>query len=29
MPHWRKRPETAERLRSRIEAVIDYGIAHE
>ncbi|MBD9636104.1 integrase arm-type DNA-binding domain-containing protein [Ensifer sp. ENS07] len=29
MPHWTERPETAERLRARIQAVIDYGIAHE
>lgn len=29
MPHWQERPETADRLRSRIQAVIDYGIAHE
>ncbi|SKA28353.1 tyrosine-type recombinase/integrase [Consotaella salsifontis] len=28
LPHWQKRPETADRLRSRIQAVIDYGIAH-
>lgn len=27
-PHWRVRPVTADRLRSRIQAVIDYGIAH-
>ena len=27
-PHWHARPETADRLRSRIQAVIDYGIAH-
>lgn len=27
-PHWQDRPETADRLRSRIQAVIDYGIAH-
>ncbi|MER8810460.1 tyrosine-type recombinase/integrase [Mesorhizobium australicum] len=27
--HWQERPETADRLRSRIQAVIDYGIAHE
>ncbi len=26
-PHWQERPETADRLRSRIQAVIDYGIA--
>lgn len=29
MLHWTERPETAERLRARIQAVIDYGIAHE
>ncbi|TPJ11429.1 DUF4102 domain-containing protein [Mesorhizobium sp. B2-7-3] len=29
LPHWQKRPETADRLRSRIQAVIDYAIAHE
>lgn len=29
MPHWTERPETADRLRSRIQAVLDYGIAHE
>lgn len=29
MPHWSERPETADRLRSRIMAVIDYAIAHE
>lgn len=28
LPHWQERPETADRLRSRIMAVIDYGIAH-
>lgn len=28
LPHWQERPETADRLRSRIQAVIDYGIAH-
>ncbi len=28
-PHWQQRPETADRLRSRIQAVIDYAIAHE
>ena len=28
-PHWQERPETADRLRSRIMAVIDYAIAHE
>jgi integrase len=28
-PHWQERPETASRLRSRIEAVMDYAIAHE
>jgi integrase len=27
-PHWHERPETADRLRGRIQAVIDYGIAH-
>jgi integrase len=27
-PHWQERPVTADRLRSRIQAVIDYGIAH-
>jgi integrase len=27
-PHWQERPETASRLRSRIQAVIDYAIAH-
>jgi integrase len=27
-PHWSARPETADRLRSRIQAVIDYAIAH-
>ena len=27
-PHWSARPVTADRLRSRIQAVIDYGIAH-
>jgi integrase len=27
-PHWQARPETADRLRSRIQAVIDYAIAH-
>ena len=27
-PHWLARPETADRLRSRIQAVIDYAIAH-
>jgi integrase len=27
-PHWQERPVTANRLRSRIQAVIDYGIAH-
>ncbi len=26
--HWQERPETADRLRLRIQAVIDYGIAH-
>lgn len=29
LPHWTERPETAARLRSRIQAVIDYAIAHE
>lgn len=29
LPHWEERPVTADRLRSRIQAVIDYGIAHE
>jgi integrase len=29
LPHWQERPETADRLRSRIQAVIDYAIAHE
>ncbi|GAU85169.1 phage integrase family protein [Bosea sp. BIWAKO-01] len=29
LPHWHERPETADRLRMRIRAVIDYGIAHE
>lgn len=28
-PHWEERPVTADRLRSRIQAVIDYAIAHE
>ena len=28
-PHWSERPETAERLRSRIAAVMDYAIASE
>lgn len=27
-PHWQARPVTADRLRARIQAVIDYGIAH-
>ena len=27
-PHWQERPVTADRLRSRIQAVLDYGIAH-
>lgn len=27
-PHWQERPVTADRLRSRIGAVIDYAIAH-
>jgi integrase len=29
LPHWQERPETADRLRSRIQAVLDYAIAHE
>ena len=29
LPHWTARPETADRLRSRIQAVIDYAIARE
>ncbi|MEL7685867.1 integrase arm-type DNA-binding domain-containing protein [Citromicrobium bathyomarinum] len=29
LPHWEERPVTADRLRSRIQAVIDYAIAHE
>ncbi len=29
MPHWQARPVTADRLRSRIQAVIDYAIAHQ
>lgn len=29
LPHWQERPETADRLRSRIQAVVDYGIAHQ
>ncbi|MBY5630407.1 integrase arm-type DNA-binding domain-containing protein [Rhizobium leguminosarum] len=29
LPHWHERPETADRLRSRIQATIDYAIAHE
>jgi integrase len=29
LDHWQERPETADRLRSRIQAVIDYAIAHE
>ena len=29
LPHWTERPETADRLRSRIQAVIDYAIARE
>jgi integrase len=29
LPHWTERPETADRLRGRIQAVIDYAIAHE
>lgn len=28
MPHWEERPVTADRLRARIQAVIDYAIAH-
>jgi len=28
VPHWDERPVTADRLRARIQAVIDYGIAH-
>lgn len=28
MPHWEARPVTADRLRARIQAVIDYAIAH-
>lgn len=28
LPHWEERPVTADRLRARIQAVIDYGIAH-
>jgi integrase len=28
VPHWQERPETAYRLRGRIQAVIDYAIAH-
>lgn len=28
MPHWQDRPVTADRLRGRIQAVVDYGIAH-
>lgn len=28
-PHWQKRPETASRLRARIQAVLDYAIVHE
>jgi integrase len=28
MPHWQERPVTADRLRARVQAVIDYGIAH-
>ncbi|MGV0817845.1 tyrosine-type recombinase/integrase [Martelella sp. AMO21009] len=27
LPHWHERPETADRLRMRIEAVLDYAIA--
>lgn len=29
LPHWHEKAETADRLRSRIQAVIDYAIAHE
>jgi len=29
LPHWQERPETASRLRTRIEAVIAYGMAHQ
>jgi integrase len=29
LPHWQERPETASRLRARIQAVLDYAIAHE
>lgn len=29
LPHWQERPETADRLRSRIQAVIDFGIARQ
>jgi hypothetical protein len=29
LPPWQERPETADRLRSRIQAVINYAIAHE
>lgn len=28
LPHWDERPVTADRLRGRIQSVIDYGIAH-
>lgn len=28
MPHWEERPVTADRLRARIQAVIDFAIAH-
>ncbi len=28
IPHWQERPVTADRLRARVQAVIDYGIAH-
>lgn len=28
LPHWQERPVTADRLRSRIQAVIDFAIAH-
>lgn len=29
LPHWQERPETAARLRARVEAVIAYGMAHQ
>jgi integrase len=29
LAHWQERPETADRLRGRIQAVIDYAIAHQ